>query len=75
MEGNSRIDALQKAEIESPDLILLDMVMPGKSGLEVSKILKTQQKTKLSPALHGPLLIQIPTKVTEAPRTNGASVV
>jgi DNA-binding response OmpR family regulator len=44
-------DALQKANIEAPDLVLLDMVMPGKSGLEVCKILKTQQKTKHIPVV------------------------
>lgn len=43
--------ALEKAESEMPDLILLDVVMPGKSGLEVCKILKTQAKTKHMPVV------------------------
>jgi CheY-like chemotaxis protein len=30
-------EALQKAEAEMPDLILLDIVMPGKSGLESAR--------------------------------------
>lgn len=42
-------EAIQKAESEMPDFIYLDMVMPGKSGLEVCKILKTQSKTKKIP--------------------------
>lgn len=42
-------EALRLAEAEVPDLILLDLVMPGKSGLEVCKILKTQTKTKATP--------------------------
>ena len=42
-------EAIQKAESEMPDFIYLDMVMPGKSGLEVCKILKAQSKTKKIP--------------------------
>jgi CheY-like chemotaxis protein len=44
-------EAIQKADSERPDLILLDMVMPGKSGLEVCKILKSQPKTKQIPVV------------------------
>jgi DNA-binding response OmpR family regulator len=44
-------EALQKAEAEMPDLIFLDKVMPGKSGIEVCKILKSQAKTKHIPVL------------------------
>lgn len=43
--------ALQRVKTETPDLILLDVVMPGKSGFEVCKMLKTQKKTKLIPAI------------------------
>lgn len=42
-------EALQKAENELPDLILLDVVMPAKSGWEVCKTLKSQTKTKHIP--------------------------
>ena len=34
-----------------PDIIFLDVAMPGKSGFEVCKILKTQSKTKLIPVV------------------------
>ncbi|WP_287587139.1 response regulator transcription factor [Candidatus Borrarchaeum sp.] len=44
-------DAIKKAESEMPDFIYLDMVMPGKSGLEVCKILKAQPKTKKIPVV------------------------
>ena len=44
-------EALQKMNSEMPDLILLDLVMPGKSGLEVCRILKTQPMTKLIPVI------------------------
>ncbi len=43
--------ALEAIETEAPDLILLDLVMPGKSGLEVCKILKSQPKTKDIPVI------------------------
>lgn len=43
--------ALEVVEAEAPDLILLDLVMPGKSGLEVCKILKSQPKTKNIPVI------------------------
>jgi CheY-like chemotaxis protein len=39
-------EALQKIDKELPDLILLDLVMPGKSGLEVCKTIRTEPKTK-----------------------------
>jgi CheY-like chemotaxis protein len=44
-------EALLKAEAEMPNLVLLDLVMPGKSGLEVCKILKAQCKTKHVPVV------------------------
>lgn len=44
-------EALQKVETVMPDFILLDVVMPGKSGLEVCKILKSQVKTKHVPVV------------------------
>jgi CheY-like chemotaxis protein len=44
-------DALHKANIEKPDLVILDVVMPGKSGLEVCKTLKNQKETKYIPVI------------------------
>jgi len=44
-------EALWKADTETPDLILLDLVMPGKSGLEVCRILKSQAKTRHTPVV------------------------
>jgi len=44
-------EALEKVESEKPNLILLDVVMPGKTGLEVCKILKSQPKTRSIPAV------------------------
>jgi len=44
-------DALQKAKISKPDLIILDVMMPNKNGMEVCKILRAQ------PAFHETLII------------------
>jgi DNA-binding response OmpR family regulator len=44
-------EALRKAETEMPHLILLDKKMPGKTGEEVCKILKSNTKTKHIPVL------------------------
>lgn len=44
-------EALLKVEAEMPDLILLDLVMPGKSGLEICNILKNKTRTKHIPII------------------------
>ena len=44
-------EALQLLEQHDPDLVLLDLVMPGKSGLEVCEIIKTQARTKNIPVI------------------------
>ncbi len=52
MEGYKAIvaydgeEALEKAEAELPDLVFLDIKMPGKTGVEVCKILKGNGRTK-----------------------------
>ena len=38
-DGN---DALIKAKLHQPDLIILDVMMPGKTGIETCRILRTQ---------------------------------
>jgi two-component system alkaline phosphatase synthesis response regulator PhoP len=42
-------DGLEKAETEIPDLIMLDVVLPGKHGHEVCRILKGKSKTRNIP--------------------------
>lgn len=44
-------EALQKARGQKPDLIILDVMMPYKNGMEVCKILRSQ------PAYHDTLII------------------
>jgi two-component system alkaline phosphatase synthesis response regulator PhoP len=48
IDGN---DAVQKARLSTPDLVILDVMMPGKNGVEVCEILRAQ------PALKNTLII------------------
>ena len=42
-------EALRKVESESPDVVLLDINMPGMNGIEVLKLLKEDKNFKLIP--------------------------
>lgn len=44
-------EALRLTEIEAPDLILLDLMMPGKSGLETCRYLKSHLRTRNIPVI------------------------
>ncbi len=44
-EAQDGLDALDAARKERPDLILLDLMLPGKDGLEVCRRLKSQRET------------------------------
>ncbi len=44
-------DALDAANTKHPDLILLDLMLPGLDGLEVCKELKGERKTKSIPVI------------------------
>ena len=46
LEASDGSEALSKAQKELPDLILLDVMMPGLSGFEVCERLKNDPKTK-----------------------------
>lgn len=39
------------AESEKPDIVLLDVMMPGMSGFEVCKVLSASEKTRLIPII------------------------
>jgi len=44
-------EALKKAEAVKPDLILLDLMLPGKDGLEITRILKGNPATSRIPII------------------------
>ena len=49
--AHSGSQALAKAEAESPNLIILDVMMPQLSGLQVARLLRTNPKTSGIPIL------------------------
>ncbi len=51
MTAGTGEECLSKAEKERPDLILLDVLLPGMSGLEVSRRLKNNKSTKDIPII------------------------
>jgi signal transduction histidine kinase len=42
-------EALKKAREKSPDVILLDIMMPGMDGFEVARVLKEEEETRIIP--------------------------
>jgi DNA-binding response OmpR family regulator len=49
--ASSGEEGLKKAETAKPDLILLDILLPGMSGLEVARKLKKNKLTKNIPII------------------------
>jgi len=58
-------EALDMAHREHPDLIVLDLMLPGKDGLEVCKALKSERKTAGTP------IIMLTAKSREADKVVG----
>ena len=50
-EATSGEEALAKTKSEVPDLIVLDLMLPGVDGLEVCSILKNSAKTSHIPVI------------------------
>ncbi|MFA6449622.1 MAG: response regulator [bacterium] len=44
-------EGLQKAESEQPDVIILDLMLPKINGLEVCRILNSNEKTRAIPVI------------------------
>ncbi len=55
-------DALKKAHEEKPDLILMDILLPGISGLEVARRLKADPQTRSI------LILAVTAKITPGDR-------
>jgi len=49
--ANDGFEALEKIKSQVPDLIMLDVVMPGIDGFEVCRILKENERTRLIPVV------------------------
>src|SRR5919106_201461 len=51
ISATSGQQALERVRTEPPDLILLDIMMPGLDGFTVCRILKEQEETQLIPVV------------------------
>lgn len=51
IQASNGDEALAKVATETPNLVLLDVVMPGKSGFEVCKTLKANERTRKIPVI------------------------
>ncbi|OGO60671.1 MAG: hypothetical protein A2029_07750 [Chloroflexi bacterium RBG_19FT_COMBO_47_9] len=49
--ATSGMEALERVQVEHPDLIILDVMMPGMDGYEVSRNLRRSPKTATTPIL------------------------
>lgn len=51
-------EAVKKARVEQPDMVLLDIIMPGMDGVETAKVLASDSRTKDIPILFLSCLIR-----------------
>jgi DNA-binding response OmpR family regulator len=51
IQATNGAEAIGLAELENPEVILLDINMPGINGIEVCKKLKAQEKTQFIPII------------------------
>jgi DNA-binding response OmpR family regulator len=63
--ANDGITGLKKARTEKPELVVLDLMLPGMSGLEVCKLLKSGSVTARIP------ILMLTAKAQEADRITG----
>jgi DNA-binding response OmpR family regulator/anti-anti-sigma regulatory factor len=57
------IEALQRAELVQPDLILLDVMMPGTDGFETCRLLKASERARDAPVIFTTSLADTPSKL------------
>jgi CheY-like chemotaxis protein len=51
VSASSGAEALSRALAERPELILMDVVMPGMDGFEVCRLLRAQEATRTTPII------------------------
>lgn len=51
LTANSSEDALQKISVQTPDVIIMDVVLPGRSGFELCRELKSNATTSKIPVV------------------------
>nr|WP_315251704.1 ATP-binding protein [uncultured Duganella sp.] len=51
LEAENGISGLMQAQAVQPDMVLLDMVMPGMDGIETTRRLRADQRTSKTPVL------------------------
>lgn len=66
--SNDGTDGLKQAQAKGPDLILLDLMLPGISGIEICKVIKGDEKTAAIP------IIMLTAKSEEIDRVVGFEV-
>src|SRR5664279_2869848 len=52
LESTSGKEALASARADRPDLLILDITMPGMDGVEVCRAIKSDPGTHLTPVIH-----------------------
>ena len=56
LEASNGEEAIELAERENPQVILLDVIMPGMDGIETCKRLKAEEKTRFIPVIMATVL-------------------
>ena len=66
--ASNGLDGIRKAKYETPDLIILDVMLPGMDGFEICHRLRTEKETEKLP------ILMFSAKAQEIDRTTGIKV-